>query len=369
MPAIGFAMLALALLAASCTRTSRTYAPADALSALSAELDSLRLARGIPGMAVIVLRDTTVLLARGFGSSDLERAIPVTAETPFNIASVAKPISAVVALRLVESGALDLDRPMRRYRDFPEFCEAVRAQGGIFFGDYQCATDALTLRHLLSMTANGTPGTRFWYNPPSFSWASRPMAEVTGRTFSTLVDSLVFRPAGMLHSARINRLLPLPSAIAAALAVPYHLDSAGRPVRSDPPPPQGDGAAGGVIASAMDIARFDMALTRGDLVSLAARRMMWSPTRTPTGELLSYGLGWYLGSHQGKRLVWHTGLWEERYSALYLKVLASDRGDGATLILLANSDALQWESRFDEAAIERSPFAAAFLRRFAGSVR
>jgi len=337
---------------------------ADAARALAARVDALRRERHIPGLAMVVLRDTTVILARGFGLADVEREVGVTPETPFNLASVAKPISAVVALRLVESGLLDLDRPMRRYRGFAEFCDAVRAEGGIFFGDYGCQGDRLTLRHVLSMTANGEPGTRFWYNPPSYSWASRPMAEVAGRPFSALVDSLVFRPAGMRSSARTHRALPIRPDLAAALAVPYHLDSAGRAMRSDPPPPQGDGAAGGVIASAMELARFDVALADGRLLTPDSRARLWTPARTPSGQALPYGLGWFLGEHHGRRLAWHTGLWEGRYSALYLKVLGSTPGERLTLILLANSDALGWDHRFDEAAIERSPFATAFLAAF-----
>jgi CubicO group peptidase (beta-lactamase class C family) len=261
---------------------------------------------------------------------------------------------------------LDLDRPMRRYQGFAEFCDAVRAEGGIFFGDWECAGDRLTLRHLLSMTANGEPGTRFWYNPPSYSWASRPMAEVGGSTFSQLVDSLVFRPAGMTGSARTNRRLPIRADLAARLATPYHVDSAGNVVRSDPPPPQGDGAAGGVIASAMELARFDVALSTGRLLAPEWRAKLWTPARTPSGAALPYGLGWFLGEHQGRRLAWHTGLWEGRYSALYLKVLGDTPGERLTLILLANSGGLQWETRLDEAAIERSPFATAFLAAFPG---
>jgi CubicO group peptidase (beta-lactamase class C family) len=217
---------------------------------------------------------------------------------------------------------------------------------------------------VLSMTANGEPGTRFWYNPPSYSWASRPMAEVAGAPFSTLVDSLVFRPAGMRDAARTHRRLPLRPDLAARLATPYHVDSAGLTVRSDPPPPQGDGAAGGVIASAMELARFDVALAAGRLLPPEWRAKLWTPARTPSGTALPYGLGWFLGEYGGRRLAWHTGLWEGRYSALYLKVLGDAPGERLTLVLLANSDGLQWETRFDEAAIERSPFATAFLAAF-----
>ena len=338
----------------------RAGAP-DPVLALAQRFDSLRQAQGVPGLAVVILRDTTVVLARGFGYADLARGVPVTPETPFNIASVAKPISAVVALRLVEAGRLDLDQPMQRYRDFPEFCADARGNGGIFFADYPCDDAGLTLRRVLSMSANGAPGTRFWYNPPSYSWASRPMAEVSGRAFSDLVDSLVFHPAGMQQSARHHRRLPLPAAIAGALATPYHLDSAGRPVVSDPPPPQGDGAAGGVIASALDLARFDVALASGRLLPPASRAMLWTPTVTPAGATLPYGLGWFLGSYRGRRLAWHTGLWDGQYSALYLKVLGDTPAERRTLILLANSEALRWPTRLDEAAIERSPYAMAFL--------
>jgi CubicO group peptidase (beta-lactamase class C family) len=342
---------------------------AAAAKALFARFDALRDALRIPGLAAIVLRDTTVVLARGFGLANVERAIPVTPETPFNIASVTKPIAAVVALRLVQDGRLDLDRPMRSYRDFPEFCAAARGDGGVFFGDYACGDDRLTMRHVLSMTANGPPGTRFWYNPPSYSWASRPMAEVSGHAFSDLVDSLVLRPAGMRHAARQHRRLPLPPALAATLATPYHVDAAGLLRQSDPPPPQGDGAAGGVIASAMDLARFDIALTSGRLLIPASRAALWTAARMADGRALPYGLGWFLGSVGGRRLAWHTGLWEGQYSALYLKVLGETPAERLTLVLLANSDALRWPTRLDEAAIERSPFATAFLAAFPASGR
>jgi CubicO group peptidase (beta-lactamase class C family) len=339
-----------------------TPSPADIIASdrLVARFDSLRLAHRIPGLAAVVLRDTTVVLARGFGMADMERAVPVSPNTPFNIASVAKPIAGVVALKLVQQGLLDLDRPMTAYEGFRELCADVRGVGGIFWGDYACDTDALTLRHVLTMTANGTPGTRFLYNPPSFSWGSRPMMQVSGVPYSTLVDSLVFRPARMTRSARKHRSLPLREDLARDLARPYHTDSSGVLRPSPPPGPQGDGAAGGVIATAMDLARFDIALTRGTLLPDSLRTIMWSPTRTATGAVLPYGIGWFVQQHEGETLLWHSGLWEGAYSAIYLRVPTRN----VTLILLANSDGLWWDNPLDGAQIHRSPFVAAFLEVF-----
>jgi CubicO group peptidase (beta-lactamase class C family) len=329
----------------------------DPLNSFARQVDSLRATHHIPGLAVVMLRDTSIVFTRVFGLADVESGRTITTDTPFDIASVTKPIAAVVALRLAADGVLDLDRSMRTYRNFSEFCSDTRSQGGIFFSDYACTNDRLTLRHVLGMRANGEPGTRFLYNPPSYSWASRPMAEVTGKTFSQLVDSLVFRPAGMKRSARINRQLPLPAALAADLAIPYTVDSTGRITRATPPPPQGDGAAGGVISTAMDLARFDIALMTGKLLPPKFRSMLWQQDNLS----IPYGLGWFLGNHDGKRVAWHTGLWEGRYSALYLKVLGEKADERATLILLANSDGLRWPSALDEATIERSDFANAFF--------
>ena len=365
----GLIMVGLAVAVGACAKSTAlptVAASAGSLetdraiaAALTKKFDAMRYSLGMPGLAVAILRDTTVLAATGFGFADVEKSVPVTRDTPFNVASVSKPISAVAALQLVESGKLNLDRPMTSFTDFAEFCANARETGGIFFSNITCDS-SLTLRRVLSMEANGEPGTRFYYNPPMYSWASRPIAEVAGIPFSDLVTQSVLIPAGMTRSARQHRRLPLRADLAAELAVPYH-DSSGRFVRSQQPAPQGDGAAGGVISTVSDLAKFDIALSRNRLISAQSRELMWTPGRTSAGNVLPYGLGWFVANVAGEKVVWHTGLWEGAYSALYMKMPERK----LTLILLANSDKLQWETRFDEAAIERSPFAMEFLRAFA----
>ena len=355
------AALCLAVVGAHALAAPRASRDTRAAERFAADVDSLSQAAHIPGLSVVVLRDTSVVLARGFGYADLEQHIAATPETPYNIASVTKTMSAVVAMKLVELKLLDLDRPMSSFDGFDEYCKDSRERGGIFFRDFECDSQVITLRNILSMSANGTPGTRFWYNPVAYSWASRPMMQVAKQPFSELVAKYVFEPAGMTRSARIHRKLPLRADLAADLAVPYHTDSTGAFARSEPPSPQGDGAAGGVISTVMDIARFDIALTRGRLLKPASRKAMWSPTHTPAGKWLPYGIGWFVTDYNGERLLWHTGLWEGQYSALYLKVPARK----LTLVLLANSDGLSWQTPLDGAEAQRSPFVRALLAEFA----
>ncbi|MDQ3242480.1 MAG: beta-lactamase family protein [Gemmatimonadota bacterium] len=387
--ALRAAVVLTALVAGGCAKQRRADIP-DGASPMGAQvsgessgqqravgrfvrtLDSLRLAADIPGLSVAVVANGVIVMSRGFGHADIESRRAADGDTPYNIASVSKPISAVVALLLVEKKQLDLDQPMASYKEFTEFCTGTREQGGIFFGDFACDTrpgiPPLTMRHVLSMTMNGSPERRFFYNPPAYSWASRPMAEVSGKPFSTLVDELVFQPAGMKRSARIHRRLPLRADIVEALATPYHHDSTAtdrRLVRSTPPPPQGDGAGGGVASTANDLARFDIALDAGRLLSDSLRALMWQPARTSAGLVAPYGLGWFVQDICGRRVVWHTGLWEGRYSALYLKIPA----ERLTVILLANSDGLQWSQPLDGADIRRSAFARSFFELAASRSR
>ncbi len=330
------------------------------LARFEATLEKLRQERRIPGLSVAVVKEGRVVLARGLGLADLERQTPATPETPYNIASVTKPISAVVALKLVEEGKLDLDRPIAGYSEWAEFCQDFSQEASIFAKDLRCDPPAQTLRHLLSHTATGQPGERFSYNPILYSWASRPILDAVREPFSTLVQRYVFKPAGMRRSARQHRDLPLPAELAAALAPPHLVDESGALVRSPGPSPQGDGAAGGVISTVLDLARFDIALESGKLISRASYEEMMRPRKNSSGQTLPYALGWFVQDYGGRTLVWHAGWWEKAYSALYLKIPE----ERLTLILLANSEGLWWGNPLDKAEVEKSEFASAFLKEF-----
>jgi CubicO group peptidase (beta-lactamase class C family) len=356
------AITVLALLTVSCVsaRLSPSSQPAYNLEAFARELDSLRTAARIPGLSAAVVKDGEVIFARGFGYADLERQILATPGTPYDIASVAKPISAVVALRLVEVGLLDLDRPMAQYSEWAEFCRDFSEQPSIFSRGLRCDSPQHSLRHLLTHTAIGRPGEQFSYNPVLYSWASRPMVDAAAMPFSRLVEQYVFQPAGMSRSARTHRDLPLREDLATAIAVPYHVDSTGGMVRSSEKEPQGDGAAGGVISTVLDLAKFDVALDRGKLISRASYTAMMRPGRSHNGESLPYSLGWFAQRYAGHELRWHSGWWDDAYSALYLKV----PDENLTLILFANSEGIWWDNPRDSAQVQQSTFAQAFFRTF-----
>ena len=70
----------------------------------------------VPGLAMAVIQAGEVVYTHGFGvTSDFPAAPAVTPETVFRIGSVTKSLTATLVMRLVESGALDLDRPVTDY--------------------------------------------------------------------------------------------------------------------------------------------------------------------------------------------------------------------------------------------------------------
>ncbi len=359
---VAVATLSLAAMACGPDRPKGEGLVEDEQQAFATVLDSLRLAHHIPGLSVAVLQDRKIILSGGFGYAKLEDSVPASEHTLYRIASITKPISATVALRLQEVAVLDLDEPMSATPEFDAFCESFkRHSGSIFAEHYACDTEPLTIRDHLRHTVAGTSPKRFRYNPVAYSWTSRPMAHHAAAPFSTLLRNHVFVPAGMRSSARIHRALPLPVDLEARLAKPYRVDSMGRFVPSPDLAPQGDGAAGGTVSSVLDLAAFDKALDEGVLLSKQSLDEMFTPETTADGHVLPYALGWYTQQYEEMSLRWHTGWWEEAYSGLYLKILEKR----LSLILLANSEGLWWGMPLEGGPVQESPFAAAFLRAFA----
>jgi CubicO group peptidase (beta-lactamase class C family) len=164
----------------------------------------------------------------------------------------------------------------------------------------------------------------------------------------------------MHQSARSHRDLPLREDVAKSLAPPYRVGKLGEIERAALLSPQGDGAAGGVTTTVLDLAKFDIALDQGVLISAKSREAMMAPTRSDKGVALAYGLGWFVQEYQGHTLIWHSGWWEDAYSALYLKIPALD----VSFILLANSEGIWWDNPLDQAEVDRSEFAQVFFDVF-----
>src|SRR5581483_9238456 len=83
----------------------------------------------IAGAVVLVVKDGSILFAKGYGYSDVDKKTPVTVDaTLFRPGSISKLFTWTAVMQLVEQGKLDLDRDINDYLDFkipPKFGKPI----------------------------------------------------------------------------------------------------------------------------------------------------------------------------------------------------------------------------------------------------
>jgi CubicO group peptidase (beta-lactamase class C family) len=345
------ALVVLAVLSAA----SRPDAQGLPFSLFERYLESLREQTGIPGISAVILQGGEVVWRAGLGKQDVERSVAARDDTPYPIGDLTQTFAAVLLGRCVETAGLNINQPIRRWTDtIPE--------------------GSATLRHVLSHASSGVPGEAFRYDPARYASLTNVVGDCADRPFRAAVYEDIFDRLGMRDSVPGRDLADAGtrdramfsdgelagfSTVLLRLATPYRVDRSGKATKSEYPV-EDVTAATGLISTAQDLARFDAALDdagtllRPDLLSVA-----WSNVTTSSGAALPSGLGWFVQTYNGDRLVWHFGATPGAASSLYLKVPRR----GLTLILLANSDGLSPAS-IAEGDVTVSLFAKLFLRLF-----
>src|SRR5882762_9509760 len=93
--------------------------PADAVKGIDTVIEQELKTFQVPGVAVAVVVGDEVALAKGYGLRDVEKKLPMAAETQMPIASVTKQFTVAALATLVRQGKLDWDKPVREY--LPDF--------------------------------------------------------------------------------------------------------------------------------------------------------------------------------------------------------------------------------------------------------
>jgi len=324
-------------------------------------IDLIRQSLDVPGMSVAVLRKQEVILARGFGIVDIASGTPATEHTPYPIASLTKTFAAAVIMRLVEAGKLDLDEAMSTYDpNYAQWCAGLKSR------NYNCDSERITVRHHLTHTAQGKPGTVYQYNGFLFARLTEVVNALLPKGFNRAIEEDILIPLGMNDTA-LGANDPQKARVIARMPKPYRLDQDWNVVESTTftPPLDYMTAASGLISTVMDLAKYDVAIDRDMVYSPLAKQQIWTVATSPTGRRFPYGLGWFvLESAAGKPwLLWHYGWYPDAFSSLLLKL--PDRE--LTLILLACTDRASSVFFPGNGDPLRSAFVTAFLDSFASA--
>ncbi len=334
--------------------------------AFRATLDSLMRAHAIPGMAVSVTRDGTLLWAQGFGVADVDERVPVTPDTPFWIASITKTFVGLTFLDLEEEGVVRLDDRMADVPGFEDFCHWLASSKLVFGRRLDCAAP-ITVRTVLTHTSNGVPGGAFMYNPVMFSrlsryleWVVNDSTDIEGgmNELARQIQAHVLGPAGMTRTVA-SLWDRSKMEVGFDMARGYGVENGQWRLR--PAPKRAIAGGAGVVSTVLDLSKYAAALEAGTLASKPVMKKLFTPPAGRDGRPLPYAYGWFVQEVRGVRLLWHSG-WDEAagYSALLL--LVPERH--LAFAVLANGEGVWWDNPLSEAAVDRSPFARAFLERF-----
>lgn len=276
--------------------------------------------QGIPGAAVAVVdvRDGSARhWQQGFGRLRPDGP-PMPHDAVCRVASVSKLFTAVAAMRLVERGALDLDRPVRDY--VPEFAPAnpfgrdvsvrdlLRHEAGVVrespVGHYFDPSEpslAATVASLADTELVHAPGSAFKYSNPGFGVVGEIVARLRRQPFEQAVRELVLAPLGLRDSdfAAAPRLRARQ-----ADGVMWTYD--GR----DIPTPDfafGYGPAANLRSTVGDLAAFARSWLPGARARVLRRESLEAMWTLPAGQERGCGLGFFVQRMDGARMVGHDG--------------------------------------------------------------
>lgn len=303
---------------------------------IDAVVEKARVAWGIPGMSVAVVKDGKVLLSKGYGAREMGKPDPVDENTLFAIASNSKAFTTAMLAMLVDEKKLAWDD--RASQHLPEFqmpdayatreitvrdLVSHRSGLGTFSGDllwYQTAysEDEILRRVRFLKPANGFRAA-YGYQNLMFIAAGRVLEKISGKSWAQNVQERILDPLGMSHTrTSVAQFRPGDN-----VAAPHNtLDGKLRVVGYDNV--DNAAAAAALNSCAADLSRWLLLqLGRGALDGkrIFSERQsweMWQPAisltvsdaamrSNPTRHFSLYGLGWAIGDYQGRKVMSHGG--------------------------------------------------------------
>lgn len=331
------------------------------LPEIDAYIENARKQSECPGIAVAIVKDGKVLMAKGYGVRTMGKPEPVDENTMFDTASLSKSFTAAAIATLVDQGVMRWDDPVRKYLPELELGDAYRTSNvtvrdllahrvGLepanFMMRFTNYPTAEVLRRMRFTKERDPFRTGMTYSNIGYAAAGEAAAVAAKMSFADLVRKRLVEPLGMRDTTvAVDHTLATNHASSHA-----RVDGVHQPIRTRKL--FNIEGANAVNSTAKDMARW-LLFNLGDgkwegkqIVSTEAMNEMHSPQtiirttpamRSARGVhyFAGYGLGWQVMDFRGHKMLWHSG--NADGMPVYMAVLPEDK---IGVLVMTNS----WEA-------------------------
>ncbi len=291
----------------------------------------------VPGMAIAIVRNDSVIFAKGYGVLNNKTGGKVDANTLFGIASNSKAYTAAALATLVDAGKIKWQDKVKQYVPYLQLYDRFvtenltiedllshRVGYQTFSGDLLWYNTTYSREEIIRRMRHLEPvyGFRdgYGYSNLMFITAGEVIENVTGKTWESYIKETFLQPLGMDRTyTSVNDLKGI-----ANVASPHGFDANGKPYATTLTAWDSWNPAAGTFTSVLQQAQWmRLQLNRGsykdkEIFSEDASRNMWTvhnpfavsqktAEETPSTHFMGAGLGWFLSDYEGRKLVYHGG--------------------------------------------------------------
>lgn len=296
----------------------------DRETQLDALVESYIEAQQIPGIAIAVVEQSRMVMAKAYGVDNLESKRPLTTQSIFHMASVSKPFAATSIMQLVEQGKMNLDDPLVKYLPYFKLDDSLYQQitikqmlthtSGIpdvqdYEWDKPQFDEGAAERYVKSLAHEkmiAGPGEKWRYSNMAFDILADVVAKVSGVNFEDYVKMNILDPLNMKESDFLReRIKP-------ELRISGHLFDL-QPKVSSVYPYNRRHAPSSCLNSNVEemcnwaIANMDHGIFNGRRILQASSYDLLFEPQAQVDENRSIGLSWFIENRHGNKMISHGG--------------------------------------------------------------
>ena len=307
----------------------------------------------IPGLSLAVVQAGKVVKMKAYGLANMELNVPATKSTVYQIQSITKSFIACGIMLLVEDGKIGLDDRITKYltglpeawsdvtvrqmlthtSGIPSF---VQDQGGganiVAFAQKTDSSEQI-IRWAAARPLKFAPGEGRKYSSTGYHLLGMIIEKVSGKPWGQFLHDRIFEPLGMSSTRVFSHFDIIPNR------------ASGYNHFGDVPvngltftPAIMESAAGGLVSTAEDMAKWEIALETGRILKPSTLAQMAVPIKLKNDSIVQgndgtrYGLGWDLPTWEGHRVMAHGGDHVTGFTAIFARFI----DDKLAVIMLTN---------------------------------